>query len=82
MDNVIAVLGERGYAPEQIVDVGANIGTSTLEMLAAFPNATATAIEPHPDNYRLLRRTWLPTALRIACRRSMPPSEISTAPSH
>jgi FkbM family methyltransferase len=55
-DHFIAALAGHGYEPEQIVDVGANIGTSTWELLSAYPRASAVCIEPHPDNYRLLRQ--------------------------
>ena len=68
VDNVIYALRERGIAPDQIVDVGANIGTSTLELLSAYPDATAVSIEPHPDNYRLLRQNVIANGLEDRVR--------------
>lgn len=38
-----------------IIDAGANIGASTMYFLQAFPGATVIAIEPHPENFQLLR---------------------------
>ena len=55
-DNLITALADRGFVPEQIIDVGANIGTNTWELLSAWPQASAVCIEPHPGNYRLLRQ--------------------------
>jgi FkbM family methyltransferase len=55
-DAVLALLRERGHRPEQIVDVGANIGTVTLELLSAYPDAHAVAFEPDRANARLLRQ--------------------------
>lgn len=37
------------------VDIGANIGTSTVPALTAFGAADAVSIEPDLDNYKLLR---------------------------
>lgn len=37
------------------VDIGANIGTSTIPALKTFGAARAVSIEPNPDNYRFLR---------------------------
>jgi FkbM family methyltransferase len=68
VDNVIRELRGRGIEPEQIVDVGANIGTSTLELLSAYPRATAVSIEPHPGNYRLLRQNVIANALEDRVR--------------
>jgi FkbM family methyltransferase len=41
------------------VDVGANIGTTTVAALTAFGARTAYAFEPAPENYRLLRQNVL-----------------------
>jgi FkbM family methyltransferase len=38
----------------RIVDAGANVGYTSLYFLSAFPNATLIAIEPDPDNYKML----------------------------
>ncbi len=41
---------------EQIVDVGAHIGSSTVYFHALFPNAQITAFEPSSGNFELLAR--------------------------
>ena len=54
-----------------ILDIGANIGISTLYLAALFPNARLFAFEPDPDNFQLLikntqaleRVTCMPYAL-------------------
>ena len=42
-------------ADRTFVDIGANIGTSTVPALTAFGAADAVAIEPDAENYKLLR---------------------------
>ncbi|HVL04098.1 MAG TPA: FkbM family methyltransferase [Acidimicrobiales bacterium] len=42
-------------AGRTFVDIGANIGTSTVPALTVFGAADAVAIEPDADNYKLLR---------------------------
>ena len=37
-----------------IIDCGANIGLSTLYFLARFPSAHVIALEPDPDNFKML----------------------------
>ena len=63
IDNLIRALHDRGIVPAQIIDVGAHVGTSTLELLSAYPRATAISIEPDPDNYRLLRQNIIANGL-------------------
>ena len=41
--------------PRHLIDVGANIGTITIPALVRGLMQTATVIEPHPANLRLLR---------------------------
>ena len=41
--------------PQHLIDVGANIGTIVIPALARGLMQSATAIEPHPTNLRLLR---------------------------
>jgi FkbM family methyltransferase len=38
-----------------IVDCGANIGITSLFLAARYPGATILSIEPHPENFALLR---------------------------
>jgi FkbM family methyltransferase len=37
-----------------VFDVGANIGSTSLDVLAHFPNAVVYSFEPHPDTFRKL----------------------------
>jgi methyltransferase FkbM-like protein len=39
-----------------VIDCGANIGLSTLYFLRRFPNAHVIALEPDPDNFKMLAR--------------------------
>ena len=41
---------------QRIVDCGANIGLTALCLADRYPNAKIIAVEPHPDNFRLLRQ--------------------------
>lgn len=47
-------LGHSGMSAGAFLDVGANIGTSTIPALVDHGFARAIACEPDPDNYRLL----------------------------
>lgn len=42
--------------PKIIVDVGANIGAFTVLVAKKFPGAKIVAVEPEPENVRLLKR--------------------------
>lgn len=56
LQTALAILAREGYpAPTHLIDVGANIGTITIPALKRGLLQTATAIEPHPHNIRLLR---------------------------
>lgn len=46
---------EKLPAPTHLIDVGANIGTIVVPAIKRGLFTTATAIEPHPGNVRLLR---------------------------
>lgn len=56
VDTVVAELGARGFEPAQVVDVGANIGTVTIDLLSRFPAAAGVAVEPDRTNFELLRQ--------------------------
>jgi FkbM family methyltransferase len=56
VEAAMAELGRRGFRPAQVVDVGANIGTVTIDLLSRFPDARAAAFEPDELNFELLRR--------------------------
>lgn len=51
----LAELGVRLPDEAVFVDVGANIGTTTVMALRRHPFSAAVALEPSPDNFRLLR---------------------------
>ena len=60
MDHTITLAEKHvGRAPllagRTFVDIGANIGTSTIPALTVFGAADAVAIEPDAENYKLLR---------------------------
>jgi FkbM family methyltransferase len=38
-----------------VVDCGANIGITSLFLAARYPGATILSVEPHPDNFALLK---------------------------
>jgi FkbM family methyltransferase len=42
--------------PALIIDAGAHIGLATLYFASCFPSAEIIAIEPHPENFSILRR--------------------------
>lgn len=51
----MAIMKKEGLPPPtHIIDVGANIGTIVIPALKRGLMQSATAIEPHPDNLRLL----------------------------
>lgn len=60
------VLGQCEYGfrltptPETIVDGGANIGLTSVYFANRYPRSRILAIEPDPDNYRLLRQNCEP----------------------
>ena len=56
LQTALAILAREGQpTPTHLIDVGANIGTITIPALKRGLMQTATAIEPHPHNLRLLR---------------------------
>lgn len=48
-------LGNRFLEHRTFVDIGANIGTTSLPAVAILGAARAIAVEPEPENYKLLR---------------------------
>jgi FkbM family methyltransferase len=52
---VLALLDGNGISLERLIDVGANIGTTTIEVLRRRPGVSAVAFEPDPRNFQLLR---------------------------
>lgn len=47
---------DRRVEPRIVLDVGANIGITTIWLKKRFPNAAVYAFEPMPENFRLLLR--------------------------
>jgi FkbM family methyltransferase len=59
IDNVYKELARRDRLPDQVLDVGANVGLITIELLSKRPEATAVAFEPDARNFRLLRQNLI-----------------------
>lgn len=55
----LELLASHGQTPTMLVDIGANIGPTTIAMLGLLPGARAIAMEPDPTNYRLLEQNIL-----------------------
>lgn len=56
LELALTILKREGMAaPKHLIDVGANIGSITIPALCRGLFETASAIEPHPANLRLLR---------------------------
>lgn len=56
LEVALAILeSEKHPVPTHLIDVGANIGTIVIPAIKRGLFTTATAIEPHPSNIRLLR---------------------------
>jgi FkbM family methyltransferase len=53
------LLGSEAIAQRSFVDVGANIGTTTIPALVSHGFDTAVALEPEPENVRVLRMNVL-----------------------
>jgi FkbM family methyltransferase len=77
------LLGPNAIAQRSFVDVGANIGTSTIPALLSHGFDTAVAIEPEPENVRVLRLNVLlndledrVTALPVAASNEVGRSEL------
>lgn len=47
-EEAVAGLARRGFAPDFVLDGGANVGDFTKTMLTLFPAATIHAVEPQP----------------------------------
>ena len=53
-----------------IVDLGANIGLATLYFAKRYPEANILAVEPEPENFKLLLRNTCPLRPRVQCHRA------------
>ena len=56
---------------KSIVDAGANIGLSAVYFADRFPSATVIAIEPEPENFRLLEHNVAPYANIVPLRAAL-----------
>jgi FkbM family methyltransferase len=63
LDDALRILADRGITPDRFIDIGANIGTTTIEFLSRFPSASAVAFEPDPANFALLSQNILANGL-------------------
>jgi FkbM family methyltransferase len=52
---ITALLGEDSIAGRTFVDIGANIGSTTVSAMVGHPFADAVALEPEPENLLTLR---------------------------
>jgi len=65
---VLSLLRTEGISVDQLLDVGANIGTTSIEVLRLLPDIRAVAFEPEPDNYRILRMNLIANGLEDRVR--------------
>jgi FkbM family methyltransferase len=70
LERALKVLGDLGVElpGDAFVDIGANIGTTTVPAVAKFGFTTAYAFEPEPENIRLLRVNLAANGLLEAVR--------------
>ena len=61
-----------------IIDAGANVGYSSAYLLTRFPEASIVAIEPDPDNCKVLARNLAPYGSRVALHQAALWSEQGT----
>ncbi len=48
------------FQPKTVIDGGANVGMFSIKMKNDFPDALVVAVEPDPDNYRILQKNTNP----------------------
>jgi len=68
IDSVIGVLGDirgnnRPLEGRAVINVGANIGTSIIRLVAKHGAGSGLAVEPEPENFRLLQMNVLANGL-------------------
>ncbi len=59
----LQILTGEGVHITQLLDIGANIGTTTVEILRQLPDATGVAFEPEPANFQLLKMNLIANGL-------------------
>lgn len=55
--------GARPLRGKRFLDIGANIGTSVIEAIVSLGCSGGWALEPHPENFKLLRHNLLENGL-------------------
>ena len=63
IETALALLDDNGIDVTQVLDIGANIGTTTVEILCRRPTATAVAFEPGPQSSEPLRMNLIANRL-------------------
>jgi FkbM family methyltransferase len=53
---LIDLVGARQLPIHTVFDIGSNIGLASIRLSQAFPQARIYAVEPAPDNFRLLQK--------------------------
>jgi FkbM family methyltransferase len=68
LERALAILNDLGVElpGTAFVDIGANIGTTTVPAIAKFGFTTGYAFEPEPENFRLLRINLTANGVRDA----------------
>ncbi len=61
IERVVAELADLEIT--QVIDIGANIGTTIIELLGRYPDASGIAFEPDAKNFRLLSHNLLANML-------------------
>ena len=79
LDRALRLLDEQGIAITRALDIGANIGTTTLELLAWRPDLRIDCFEPEPANHRLLTANLAANA-RGRARAQRPSAGLGRAP--
>lgn len=69
--NILAILAAHHVKITQVLDIGANIGTTTIEMLTRLPHATAVCFEPDTRSHSLLVRNLRGNGLGARARTHM-----------
>jgi FkbM family methyltransferase len=64
LDAALSVMDRLGISPTRVLDIGANIGTTTIELLSRMPDVSAVAFEPEPVNFTLLSQNVIANGLQ------------------
>ena len=64
LDAALSVLDGLGISATRVLDIGANIGTTTIELLSRMPHLSAIAFEPEPVNFALLSQNVIANGMQ------------------